>query len=60
MKTYKFHNATVYVYGEVNKERLRRATINLIKQSYKVKGGLYNTYGNTNTSRDIRKEQILD
>lgn len=39
MKTYKFKNATVYVHGEVNKERLRQATINLIKQSRKyIKG----------------------
>lgn len=56
MKTYKFPNATIYVHGEVNKERLQRATINLIKQSYtyrKNKGGLLTTHGNANTSKDI-------
>lgn len=49
MKTYKFHNATIYVHGEINKERLKNATINLIKNSYKYKkskGGLTNKYGN--------------
>lgn len=59
MKTYKFQNATVYVHGEVSKERLQKATISLIKQSYKyskVKGGSQNTYGNINTSGNIRKK----
>ena len=45
MKIYKFQNATIRVYGKVSKERLRKATINLIKQSYKYKntnGGLQN------------------
>ena len=37
MKTYRFKNATICVYGEVNKERLRKATIQLIKQSRKYK-----------------------
>lgn len=53
MKTYKFRNATIYVYGDVSKERLRRATINLIKQSQKytkVEGGCKNQNGNTGTS----------
>ena len=39
MKTYRFENATIYVYGEVNKERLRKATIKLIKDSRKYKNG---------------------
>lgn len=39
MKTYRFKNATIYVYGEVNKERLRKATIKLIKDSRKYKKG---------------------
>lgn len=39
MKTYRFENATIYVYGEVNKERLRKATIKLIKDSHKYKKG---------------------
>lgn len=37
MKTYKFKNATVYVYGEISKERLRNATIRLVKDSRKYK-----------------------
>lgn len=37
MKTYRFKNATIYVYGEVNKERLQKATVQLIKQSRKYK-----------------------
>lgn len=40
MKTYRFKNATIYVYGEVNKERLRKATIKLIKDSHKYKRGV--------------------
>lgn len=39
MKTYRFENATIYVYGEVNKERLRKATIKLVKDSHKYKKG---------------------
>lgn len=37
MKTYRFKNATIYVHGEVDKERLRKATIKLIKDSQKYK-----------------------
>lgn len=37
MKTYKFKNATIYVHGEVNKERLKKATIQLMKQSHKYR-----------------------
>lgn len=37
MRTYKFKNATVYVHGEVDKERLRKATIELVKNSRKYK-----------------------
>lgn len=40
MKTYRFKNATIYVHGEVNKERLRKATIRLIKDSRKYKRGV--------------------
>lgn len=59
MKIYNFQNATICVYGEVSKERLRKATINLIKQSYtyrKDKGGLPTAHGNYNTSRNIGKK----
>lgn len=37
MKTYRFKNATIHVHGEVSKERLRKATIRLVKDSYKYK-----------------------
>lgn len=37
MKTYRFKNATIYVRGEVDKERLRKATIKLVKDSRKYK-----------------------
>ena len=40
MKTYRFNNATIYVHGEVSKERLRKATIKLIKDSRKYKRGV--------------------
>jgi hypothetical protein len=40
MKTYRFKNATIYVYGEVNKERLKKATIKLVKDSQKYKRGV--------------------
>ena len=39
MKKYRFKNATIYVHGEVSKERLRKATIKLIKDSHKYKRG---------------------
>lgn len=42
MKTYRFKNATVYVHGEVNKERLKKATIKLVKDSHKFKRGVKN------------------
>jgi hypothetical protein len=39
MKTYRFKNATIYVHGEVDKERLKKATIKLVKDSHKYKRG---------------------
>lgn len=40
MKVYRFKNATIYVRGEVNKERLKKATIKLVKDSHKYKRGV--------------------
>lgn len=40
MKVYRFKNATIYVHGEVNKERLKKATIKLVKDSHKYKRGV--------------------
>lgn len=37
MQVYEFENATLYVHGTVNKERLRKATIKFIKDSLKYK-----------------------
>lgn len=37
MKEYKFKNGTVYVYGEVSKERIKRATIQLVQNARKCK-----------------------
>ena len=37
MKTYKFKNATINVTGEVSRERLEKATIELVKAARKVK-----------------------
>lgn len=39
MKTYRFKNAIVHIHGEVNKERLEKATIKLIKRSMRYKKG---------------------
>lgn len=39
MRTYRFKNATIYVHGEINKERLKKATIKLVKESQKYKKG---------------------
>lgn len=37
VKTYKFENATIYVHGEVNKERLKTATVKFFKDFTKSK-----------------------
>lgn len=37
MRVYKFENATIYIHGTINKERLRKATIKFIKNSHKYK-----------------------
>lgn len=37
MKEYRFKNATIYVHGEVNKERLKNATIQLFKKAHMSK-----------------------
>lgn len=37
MKKYRFKNATIYVHGEINKDRLEKATIQFIKNSHKYK-----------------------
>lgn len=37
MKEYRFKNATIYVHGSISKERLKNATIQLVKSSQKYK-----------------------
>lgn len=37
MKTYKYKNATVRVRGEVDKEKLREATIQFLTKAYRYK-----------------------
>lgn len=53
MKTYKYKNATVYVNGEVNKERLRKSTIRFFKKAYECKKIKGDKNVNYNNSRDI-------
>lgn len=37
METYKYKNATIHVRGEVNREKLKNATIQFLKKSYRYK-----------------------
>lgn len=37
MKTYKYKNATIHVRGEVDKEKLKAATIQYLKKTYRYK-----------------------
>lgn len=37
MKTYKYKNATIHVRGEVDKEKLKNATIQFLTKTYKFK-----------------------
>ena len=37
MKVYEYCNATVYVRGDVDKEKLRKATIKFFKDAHKCK-----------------------
>lgn len=39
MKTYRFKNAIVRIHGDMNKERLEKATIKLVKGTWKYKKG---------------------
>lgn len=39
MKTYRFKNATIHIHGEINKKRLEKATIKLVKGAQKYKRG---------------------
>lgn len=57
MKVYRFKNATIHVHGEVDKERLRKATIQLMKQS--IKRGV-DVNGYKNSSRGVNEKSVLD
>lgn len=37
MKTYKYKNATIHVRGEVDKEKLKNATIQFLTKTYRFK-----------------------
>lgn len=37
MKTFKYKNATIHVRGEVDKERVKNATIQFLTKTYKFK-----------------------
>ena len=37
MKTYRHKNATIHVRGEVDKEKVKAATVQFIKKSYKYR-----------------------
>ena len=37
MKTYKYKNATIHVRGEVDKEKLKNATIQFLTKTHKFK-----------------------
>lgn len=37
MKTFKYKNATIHVRGDVDKEKLKNATIQFLKKSYRYK-----------------------
>ena len=37
MKTYKYKNATIHVRGEVDKEKLKNAAIQLLTKKYRYK-----------------------
>lgn len=57
MKVYRFKNATIRVHGEVSKERLMKATIQLMKQS--IKRGV-DVNGYKDSSRGVKEKPILD
>ena len=37
MKTFKYKNATIHIRGEVDKEKLKKATIQFVTKSYRYK-----------------------
>lgn len=37
MKTYKYKNATIHVRGDVDKEKLKQATITFLTKTYRFK-----------------------
>lgn len=37
MKTYRYKNATVHVRGDIDKERLKNAAIQLLSKQYRIK-----------------------
>lgn len=52
----KYNNATIYIQGEVDREKIEEATIIFMKKVQRRR----KDNGNKNTSGAIRKSQILD
>lgn len=56
MEKYKYKNATIYVRGEVNREKLEEATIRFLKKADKCRRNKLkekDQNGNKNTSRAV-------
>lgn len=56
MKKFEYKNGTVYVYGELNKERLRKSTIRFIKKVYKYKAIKENNCNERNKTRTFKEK----
>lgn len=59
MKKYRYKNATIRVYGEVNRKKIEEATIIFLKKVNKCKKNKLkekSQNGNCNTGRNIIKE----
>lgn len=56
MEIYKYKNAIVRVHGEVDKERLKNATIQFFTKARKYKAKKETRHGNANSPRDKQKE----
>lgn len=56
METYRYKNAIVNVYGEVDREKLEKATVKFLKKADKCRKNKLkekNQNGNKNTSRAV-------
>lgn len=51
----KHNNATIYIYGEVNREKIEEATKTFMSYIQRSKKN-----GNNNTTRSIKEKSLLD